>query len=158
EGDFHKLPLKASHVPDFMNPNAPGWQPNCLYLLAPYLQASQSVPSSQIYVCSEAKKPGDSSDATAVSATSYLPNGTVMELSVARLPNPSQLIFIQETTRLVSYSALRPLRGVDFGVCPGEYSNWHHHFGPGIDYYSMNHARGGNFVLTDGHAEYRKAS
>jgi prepilin-type N-terminal cleavage/methylation domain-containing protein/prepilin-type processing-associated H-X9-DG protein len=158
EGDYQRLPPKASQVPDFMNPLAPGWQYNCLYALSFYLQSSQKNPSSQVYACADAKKPGDDSDATAISATSYLPNSVQMELSLARVPNPSLVIFIQETIRLVSYTALRPARGADFGVCLGEYTYWHVYRSPGVDWYSQVHSRGGNFVLTDGHAEYRKAS
>ena len=160
EGDGQRLPPKASQVEDFMNPQAPGWQNNCLYALSFYLQGSQKTPSSRVYACPDAKKPGDGSDATALSATSYLPNAVQMELSLARVPNPSQVIFIQETIRLVSYTALRPARGVDFGTCPGEYTFWHVYRSPGVDWYSMVHAqgRGGNFVLTDGHAEHRKAA
>ena len=158
EGDYQKLPPKASQVPDFMNPKGPGWQPNCLYALSPYLQSSQKSASSQVYVCSDAKKPNDSSDATATSATSYLPNATLMEISQALVLKPSETIFIQETIRLVSYSALRPSVGADFGVCIGEYTYWHVNLSPGVDWYSMVHSKGGNFVLTDGHAEYRKAS
>src|SRR5688572_31331423 len=38
EGDFQKLPPKASQVFDFMNPKAAGWRPNCLYVISRYLQ------------------------------------------------------------------------------------------------------------------------
>ena len=156
EGDYQKLPPKASQVPDFMNPRAPGWENNCLYALSPYLQGSQKNPSSQVYACPDAKKPGDSSDATTISTTSYLPNATLMEITQAQVPNASQIIFIQETIRLVSYTALRPAVGADFGVCPGQYTYWHVERSPGVDWYSMVHSKGGNFVLADGHAEFRQ--
>jgi prepilin-type processing-associated H-X9-DG protein len=158
ETDHRKLPPKASHVPDFMNPSAGGWQNNCLYAIAPYLQSSQKSPSSKIYACPSAKKPGDGSDATTLSATSYLPNAVVMELSLAQVAKPSDVISIQETIRLVSYTALRPGLGEDFGLCPGQYTYWHVNLQPGLDWYSTIHSLGGNFVLADGHAEYRKAS
>jgi prepilin-type N-terminal cleavage/methylation domain-containing protein/prepilin-type processing-associated H-X9-DG protein len=158
EGDYQRFPPKASQVPDFMDPKAPGWQNNCLYALSPYLQGSQKSPSSKVYACAEAKKPGDGSDATALSATSYLPNAVLMELSLAQVPNPSDIIFIQETIRLVSYTALRPAVGADFGFCPGEYTYWHVNMSPGVDWYSTVHSAGGNFVLADGHAEFRKAA
>jgi prepilin-type N-terminal cleavage/methylation domain-containing protein/prepilin-type processing-associated H-X9-DG protein len=158
EGDYQKFPPKASQVPDFMNPQGPGWENNCLYALSPYLQGSQKNPSSQVYACPDAKKPGDSSDATALSATSYLPNATLMQLGQAQVLNPSLVIFIQETIRLVSYTALRPAVGTDFGVCPGQYTYWHVELSPGVDWYSMVHSKGGNFVLADGHAEFRKAN
>lgn len=158
EGDYRKFPPKASQVPDFMNPASGFWQNNCLYAIAPYLQSSQKVPSSKIYVCPRAKKPNDGSDATALSATSYLPNAVVMELSFAQIPRPSEIIFNQETIRLVSYTALRPAVGADFGLCPGQFTYWHVNLRPGLDWYSMVHSQGGNFAFTDGHAEFRKAA
>ena len=158
EGDFLRFPPKASQVPDFMDPRAPGWRNNCLYALAPYLQGSQKSPSSKVYACAEAKKPGDGSDATALSATSYLPNAVVMELNLVQVPNPSEIIFIQETIRLVSYTALRPAVAADFGFCAGEYTYWHVNMEPGVDWYSTVHSSGGNFMLADAHAEYRKAA
>jgi len=60
-----------------------------------------------------------------MSSTSYLPNAVAMELSQARMPRSSEVILIQETIRLVSYTALRPAVGADFGICPGEYTWWH---------------------------------
>ena len=100
---------------------------------------------------------GDGSDATAMSATGYLPNAVPMELSLSVIPNPSEVIVIQETIRLVSYTALRPAVAADFGSCPGEYTYWHVKLKPGTDWYSDIHAKGGNFVFTDGHAQYKKA-
>ena len=164
EGDYQKLPPKASQVPDFMNPQAPGWRPNCLQAISAYLQSQQQGFSSKIYSCSSAKKPGDASDATAMSSTSYLPNGVAMELSQAQIPKPTDVILIQETIRLVSYTALRPAVGADFGICPGEYTWWHDNLTPtagvplGTELYSFLHSKGGNFVLADGHAEHRKAA
>lgn len=55
EADHRKLPPKASQVPDFMNPKAAGWQNNCLYAIAPYLQGPQTNRSSKIYCCPNAK-------------------------------------------------------------------------------------------------------
>lgn len=158
EGDHRKLPPKASQVPDFMNPSAGGWQNNCLYAISPYLQSSQKSPSSKIYTCPSAVKPGDGSDATALSSTSYLPNAVMMELSLGHVARPSEVIFIQETIRRVSYTALRPAVGEDFGLCPKQYTYWHVNLKPGVDWYSMVHAQGGNLLLTDGHAEFRKAA
>jgi len=157
ESDHRRLPPKASQVPDFMNPRAAGWRNNCLYAIAPYLQGGQTNRSSKVYVCPNAKKPGDGSDATAISATGYLPNAVPMELSLAAIPNPSEVIIIQETIRLVSFTALRPAVAADFGSCNGEYTYWHVKLRPGVNWYSDIHSRGGNLVFVDGHAQYRKA-
>jgi hypothetical protein len=93
-----------------------------------------------------------------LSATGYLPNAIVMERTMDVVPNPSDVIFCQETIRLVSFTALRPAVGNDFGVCSGQYTYWHVNLKPGLDWYASLHNRGGNHLLTDGHAEYRKAS
>jgi prepilin-type N-terminal cleavage/methylation domain-containing protein/prepilin-type processing-associated H-X9-DG protein len=164
EGDYQKLPPKASQVGDFMNPQAPGWRPNCLNAISTCLQSQNRGFSSMIYSCPGAKKPGDGSDATAMSSTSYLPNAVAMELSQARIPKPSEVILIQETIRLVSYTALRPAVASEWGGPPGEYTVWHDNITPtaglppGTENYSFLHSKGGNFVLADGHAEYRKAA
>ena len=157
EGDHKRLPPKASQVPDFMNPKAPGWQNNCLYAIAPYLQGTAQGRSSKTYACPSAKKPGDGSDATTNSATGYLPNAVFMERTLDSVPNPSGLIFCQETIRLVSFTALRPAYGADFGLCSGQYTLWHVNLKPGLDWYSSLHNQGGNHLFVDGHAEYRKA-
>ncbi|MFM7214524.1 MAG: type II secretion system protein [Verrucomicrobiota bacterium] len=157
ESDHKRLPPKASQVPDFMNPKAPGWQNNCLYAIAPYLQGTAQGRSSKVYACPSAKKPGDGSDATTNSATGYLPNAVFMERTLDSVPDPSGLIFCQETTRLVSFTALRPAYGADFGLCPGQYTFWHVILKPGVDWYASLHNQGGNHLFVDGHAEYRKA-
>jgi len=159
ETDFQKMPPKLSQIPDFMNPRAGGWRPNCLYLIAPYLQGvSSNTPSSKVYSCPSAKKPGDGSDATALSSTSYLPNAVVMEKPLTVVTEPSAVAVNQETIRLVSYTALRPAWGPDFGACPGQYTYWHVNLRPGLDWYSDIHSRGGNLTFADGHAEFRKAA
>ena len=158
EVDHRKLPPTASNVPHFMEPNGSGWKNNCLYALSTYLQGSQASPSSKIYACPSAKKPSDDTAADATSATSYMPNAVVMELSLSQVSKPSEVVFIQESIRLVHVSALRPLVGDDFGLCSGQYTYWHNSIRPGQDWYSMVHSMGGNFVFTDGHADFRKAA
>ncbi len=159
ELDHKRMPPRASQVPDFMNRLGAGWKNNCLYAIAPYLQGSENQPSSEVYVCPDAKKPGDASDATALSATGYLPNAVLMERSSTHFQNPSETIIIQETVRLVSYTALRPAVASDFGLCTREHFTFWHVINPekGFDDYSTVHQRGGNFAFADGHAEYRKA-
>ena len=161
EGDYQRLPPTASQVPDFMNPAA---VPNCLRAIAPYLQGQAQTFSCKVYSCPDAKKPGDTSDATATSATSYLPNSVVMDKSLEVIPKPSEIIIIQETIRLVSVTALRPAVASTFGGPAGQYTHWHDNItatvglAPGTQNYSYHHTQGGNLVLTDGHAEYRKAA
>ena len=159
ENDFRRMPPKASQVGDFMNPKSAGWLPNCLYAIAPYLQSVRSnTPSSKVYSCPTAKKPGDGSDATILSSTSYLPNAVVMEKNSSAFLEPSELVVNQETIRLVSFTALRPAWGADLGQCSGQYTYWHVNIKKGVDWYSDIHNRGGNLTFADGHAEYRKAA
>ena len=161
EGDYMKLPPASLVVPDFMNPAA---VPNCLRAIAPYLQGQAQTFSSKVYSCPDARKPGDASDATASSATSYLPNAVVMNKSLESVPKPSEIIIIQKTIRLVSHTALRPAVATPFGGPAGEYVHWHDNqtptvgLPPGTQNYSYHHTQGGNLVFTDGHAEYRKAA
>ena len=158
ETDNGKYPPKASQIPDFMNKRNSYWRNNCLFAIARYLQ-NQNRPSTEVYACPDSKKPGDASDATETSATSYLPNGVVMDLSMDRVTDPAGVAMIQETVRLVSYTALRPSYGASFGGCgKGLYTYWHATRSPGIDWYASVHFKGGNLVMSDGHVEYRKAT
>ena len=76
-----------------------------------------------------------------------------------RVRSPSEVAIIQETVRLVSYTALRPSYGPSFGGCgKGMYTYWHHTRSPTSDWYASVHFKGGNLVLSDGHVEYRKAT
>jgi prepilin-type N-terminal cleavage/methylation domain-containing protein/prepilin-type processing-associated H-X9-DG protein len=159
EGDFQKLPPKASQVLDFMNPKAAGWRNNCLYAISPYLQGEQRK-SSQVYSCPTAKK-ADVPEIrpTEISAASYFPNAVVMEMSLGHIPNPAEIIFIQECVWLISYTALRPAVAADFGLgSAGQFSYWHDGATAKLELYSNVHSAGGNLTFIDGHAEYRKAA
>lgn len=157
--DFRKLPPKASQVFDFMNPRSAGWRNNCLYAISSYVQGDAKK-SSQVYTCPSAQKativeirPTD------ISAASYLPNAVVMELSPDQIPNPSEIVFMQESLWLVSYTALRPAVAVDFGLGgAGLYSYWHDNRSTGKELYSALHNQGANLTFLDGHAEYRKSA
>jgi prepilin-type N-terminal cleavage/methylation domain-containing protein/prepilin-type processing-associated H-X9-DG protein len=159
EGDFGKTTPKASQVADFMNPQAAGWRNNCFYALGPYLQGDVTK-SSQVYICPSSKLDEIVSiRPTKVSGASYLPNAVPMELSSAQIPNPSDLVFMQECNWSVSYTALRPGVASDFGMgSPTEYSWWHDSISTGHERYSTLHTAGANLSFVDGHAEYRKAA
>ena len=159
EGDFQKLPPSASQVLDFMNPKAVGWQNNCLYAISPYLQGDLRK-STRVYVCPSAKKADVKEiQPTEISAASYFPNAVPMERPLSAIPNPSETIFIQECIWLISFTALRPAVASDFGLGTArDYTYWHDRLTTGKELYSVVHNGGGNFVMTDGHAEFRKAS
>ncbi|MEO7300474.1 MAG: type II secretion system protein [Verrucomicrobiota bacterium] len=157
EMDNQKLPPQASQVPDFMNPLAPN---NALRGIAQYLQGNQKN-STKVYICpSSVLGTGNlvPNNPTALSATSYEPNAVVMEKKLSGIRNPSELIFIQESSVLISYCALRPATGPEFGTPPGTYTYWHDNLSIGKELYSSNHFQGGDLLFCDGHAEFRKAA
>jgi prepilin-type N-terminal cleavage/methylation domain-containing protein/prepilin-type processing-associated H-X9-DG protein len=159
ENDSLRLPPSASQVADFMNPKATGWKNNALYAIAPYLQGEQRK-SSLVYVCPSSKK-ADVVEIrpTEFSASSYFPNAVVMDRASSTAPNPSETIFIQECIWVISYTALRPGVAADFQLgSPEEFTYWHDSQTTSKELYSTVHNDGGNFVMIDGHAEYRKGS
>jgi len=82
----------------------------------------------------------------------------VMEKSLSAFKSPSQLIFIQECLVKISFCALRPADGAEFGVPPGYYTYWHDNLTVGKELYSSTHfqGQGGNLLFCDGHAEFRQ--
>ncbi|MEO6036701.1 MAG: prepilin-type N-terminal cleavage/methylation domain-containing protein [Verrucomicrobiota bacterium] len=160
EMDSKALPPNASQVYDFMNPAAPGWQNNALYAISQYLQGNQKN-SSRVYMCSTSL-PGTGALAgnnpTALSGTSFMPNAVVMEKKMSSIRNPSQLIFSQESSVQISFCALRPATGPQFGTSPGTFTYWHDNLSVAKELYSTNHFKGGDLLFCDGHAEFRKAA
>ncbi len=160
ETDNKKLPPKASQVFDFMNTAAPGWRNNALYAVAQYLQGNQKG-STRVYMCSSAIPNWGGlvgNNPTALSGTSFMPNAVVMEKNLSAFKSPSQLIFIQECLVQISFCALRPAYGPDFGGPAGTYTYWHDNLTVGKELYSSTHfqGQGGNFLFCDGHAEFRQ--
>ena len=160
ETDNKKLPPKASQVFDFMNTAAPGWRNNALYAVAQYLQGNQKG-STRVYMCSSAIPNWGGlvgNNPTALSGTSFMPNAVVMEKNLSAFKSPSQLIFIQECLVRISFCALRPAYGPDFGGPSGTYTYWHDNLTVGKELYSSTHfqGQGGNFLFCDGHAEFRQ--
>jgi prepilin-type N-terminal cleavage/methylation domain-containing protein/prepilin-type processing-associated H-X9-DG protein len=157
EMDNEKLPPKSPQVNDFMNTKSGGWQNNCLYAITPFLQGKQEG-SSQVYLCPSAVLAVGALavyNPTKLSATSYFPNGVMMERKSSTIPRPSTLIIIQESLNAVSYNALRPGSASEWGGPAGLFTFWHYYTGT-LEQYSSTHEKGGNLVFTDGHVEYRK--
>ena len=96
--------------------------------------------------------------------TTYLGNAVIISNATrtrrtTQVPNPSNLIALQESSARTHLAWLRP-----WFTPPGNYSNWHltrdPNFYPGHPYpywewYGSLHEGGGNFVFMDGHSEYR---
>jgi len=160
ETDNKKLPPKASQIADFMNTASPGWRNNALYAIAQYLQGNQKG-STRVYMCSSAIPNFgglEGNNPTALSGTSFMPNAVVMEKSLSTFKSPSRLIFIQECLVQISFCALRPAYGPDFGgpaeLIPIGMIN----LTVNKELYSSTHfqGQGGNFLFCDGHAEFRQ--
>lgn len=161
ENDHARLPPRASQVFDFMNPKSADWRNNCLYQLGQLIQGKgTNLKSSSVFICPSAKKPEIAAlTPTALSGTSYLPNSAVMELSTTRVPNPSQITTVQESSWLISYTALRPAVAEDFGLGgASDYTYWHDGASASTEIYSILHHNGANHAFLDGHAEYRRAA
>lgn len=151
EGDFKRLPVTQSQVNDFMQ--SP--EPSFFKSLRPYLTTDKlfSCPSAK-----SSKNPGEIP--TPTSRTSYMGNAVVMGRRLEDVPDPSTMVFIQETLWAHNACILRPWKiteGEDNNRT-ADYTWWHDHLSYGFELYSIIHSQGGNLTFTDGHAEYRKAS
>ena len=149
EDDYQRLPVTDSQVADF----AVSPQPSYLKLLRPLLGTQK------VFVCPSAKpskNPGEVP--TTNSHTSYMGNAVAMGRKLMAIPNPSEIVFVQETLWDINVCALRPWKlnpAVDNSK--SDYTWWHDKQTYGFELYSVIHSRGGNLLFTDGHAQYRKA-
>jgi prepilin-type processing-associated H-X9-DG protein len=143
------LPPSPDSAVDFGNPNSLARMPNFLGSLIPYMKSRGILHcASAVYNVPWAptlQKPNELSD------TNYLGNGVVMGRSMAVVPNPADVIYLQEHTWRVSNAHLRPA-SLDKGKT---YTAWHY-VSPVGEGYSNLHREGGNIVFVDGHARYRK--
>ena len=149
EDDFQRLPVTDSQVADFEI----NTQPSYLKLLRPLLQTSK------VFVCPSAKPSKNIGETpTTNSHTSFMGNSVVMGRKTDAVPNPSSLVFLQETLWDINVCALRPWRlTLTVDQSKSDYSYWHDNATYGFELYSVIHTKGGNLLFTDGHSEYRKA-
>ena len=149
EDDYQRLPVTDSQVSDFaVNP-----QPSYLKVLRPLLATDK------VYVCPSAKPSKNAGEVpTTNSHTSYMGNAVAMGRKLTAIPNPSEIVFIQETLWDINVCALRPWK-LDLAMDNSKsgYTWWHDKQTYGFELYSVIHSRGGNLLFTDGHAQYRKA-
>jgi prepilin-type N-terminal cleavage/methylation domain-containing protein len=143
------LPPSLHSTPNFGDPQVYSRVPNFLGSILPYLKNRQILycPSAVYNVpwAPSLQKPTELSD------TNYLGNGVVMGRSLAVIPNPAEIIYLQEHTWRVSHAHLRPA-SLDGGKT---FQAWHY-VSPVGEGYSNLHMAGGNLVIADGHAKYRK--
>ncbi|MSU35840.1 MAG: DUF1559 domain-containing protein [Pedosphaera sp.] len=150
EDDHRRLPVTESQVSDFAISPSPSY----LKLLRPLLATDK------VFACPAAKPSKNSGETpTAKSITSYMGNAVVMGRQLTDIPNPSEIVFIQETLWTINVCALRPWK-----INPlvdnrsSDYIYWHDNLTYGFELYSVIHSVGGNLLFTDGHAEYRRSS
>ncbi len=152
EDDQRRLPVTESQVADFAATSAP---PSYLKLLRPLLQTDK------VFACPAAKPSKNAGETpTTNSITSYMGNAVVMGRKVSDAPNPSDIVFIQETLWTINVCALRPWKvsAPQVDNRSSDYTYWHDNLTYGFELYSVIHSAGGNFLFTDGHAEYRRST
>jgi prepilin-type N-terminal cleavage/methylation domain-containing protein/prepilin-type processing-associated H-X9-DG protein len=148
--DYDETMPLGNVVAGFNEPNAP---PNFLGSLVPYTK------NLGIFVCPSAAPassvglPAKQYDPTPLSNTSYMGNGAVMGRALAVVPNPAEIVYLQENNLKWNYAWMRP-QLVD---AKGTYQWWHWDLGneKPKDQYSNLHSNGGNLVFADGHAKYK---
>jgi prepilin-type N-terminal cleavage/methylation domain-containing protein/prepilin-type processing-associated H-X9-DG protein len=147
------LPLGA-HVKGF---NEAGTRPNFLGALVPYTK------SLGIFACPSAQNASSVGynakeyDPTPQSSTNLMGNGVVSGRPLAVIPNPAEIIFVQENNYKWNWAWVQPnLTDPRKGV----YQNWHWNLGirRGVQEHSNLHFGGGNLAFADGHAQYRQVN
>lgn len=169
QNEYEKTPPKTHAVYDYATPAAPD---NVLKLLRPFVYAKDPEDATPVYACPALKpNPNPAYAPTRVSSTGYLVNSVVMGRAVAAIPNPGRIIAIQEGWSLSNHLWVQPepnnrsIAALE-GREPTQYQEWHM-FASQSDHSSWFtkerreqtanvHNKGGNFIFSDGHAEYRK--
>jgi prepilin-type N-terminal cleavage/methylation domain-containing protein/prepilin-type processing-associated H-X9-DG protein len=122
----------------------------------------------QTYFCpSIADRTFPNNAPTLLSDTSYMPNGAVCGRQLASIPQPTQVVFLQEldyhanTCWQSPFSNTAPANYV-FNAAPSAtttvYTRWHQYGreSANVEDFCGNHNQGGNLCFVDGHIEYRK--
>jgi prepilin-type N-terminal cleavage/methylation domain-containing protein/prepilin-type processing-associated H-X9-DG protein len=128
--------------------------PNYLGSLTPYTK------NSAIYTCPSTRllsSLGYSAkdwDPTPISSASLLGNGVVLGRPLAVVPNPADIIYVQENGFKTNAAQVRPVLS---NPKKGTYQYWHWDQGNDRprEAYSNVHSEGGNLVFADGHAKYQ---
>ncbi len=143
---------------DFNNPSAPD---NPLKLLTPYLTKGYNGQSQVgVYKCPSAKlHPSPVFAPTTASSTAIIFSGLVLERGLKGIKNPSRVVVMQEHYVLFPQLWFQPEGSGD------TWSQWHTWTAstqdewsgpPGREHYNNLHEQGGNLIMCDGHAEYKK--
>jgi prepilin-type N-terminal cleavage/methylation domain-containing protein/prepilin-type processing-associated H-X9-DG protein len=167
--EYEKTPPKTQAVYDYASPAAPD---NVLKLLRPFIYAKDPEDTTPVYACPALRpNPNPAYAPSRVSSTGYLVNSVVMGRRIAAIPNPGRIIAIQEGWSLSNHLWVQPepnnrSQAALEGRERTSYQEWHM-FASQSDHSSWFtkerreqtanvHNKGGNFIFSDGHAEYRK--
>lgn len=135
---------------DFNNPARVAVRPNFLGVLTPYTK------NKGIYACPSV--PAVTSPANQVptkdSETSYLGNAVVMQRSIAVIPAPADIVYVQELFNKRGMAFLRP----GYNATAKNYFYWHfwRDNTTKAENYTNLHMEGGNVLYCDGHAKHKK--
>ena len=150
--DWEETLPPGNIVPHFNEPNAP---PNFLGSIVPYTR------SLGIFVCPSSVNASavgynaKQNDPTPLSNTNYMGNAVVLGKTLAVVPNPADIVYLQENNLRWHYAWAEPaLTNPKTGV----YQWWH--WEKGIEkkeQFSNLHSNGGNLLFVDGHARYKSA-
>jgi prepilin-type N-terminal cleavage/methylation domain-containing protein/prepilin-type processing-associated H-X9-DG protein len=143
------LPHNRQDVQRFAEPRA---APNFLSAIMPYTTTRA------IFVCPSSVSPSSlgydrSSDCTATSCSNLHGNAVVMGRPLSIIPNPTEIVYLDENRTRSHAAWLRPALMNN----KGQYSYWHLDQGlpQGVEQYCNIHNGGGNLVFVDGHVKYR---
>jgi prepilin-type N-terminal cleavage/methylation domain-containing protein/prepilin-type processing-associated H-X9-DG protein len=136
------LPPANDAVTDFNSSKAPA---NFLGALIPYLKNKAVLNCPSVAPAAGRYASGKSN---AENSTNYMGNGVIMGRPLAAVPEPANIVYLQELGHLMNIAWLRP-------VCnaKGQCAAWCYHDGA-RHWYNNVHSGGGNLVFADGHARY----
>jgi len=141
-------PPRNDNNANFNDPAVVAVRPNFLGVLTPYTK------NKDIYFCPSVPPIEGVQAPNANNDTSYLGNAVVMGRSIADIPNPAEIVYLQELFNRRSYAYLRPYYD------PNGQNFYYWHFPRGdaanSENYTFIHMEGGTVLFNDGHAKHRK--
>ena len=150
-----RTPPSTAQVDNFATTTTP----NYLGVLQPTVGTN-----SKVFSCSAAADSDPTLAAlylpNATNSTSYLGNAVVMGKRSSQIPQPTEIVFLQEGAFRSQRAWQRP--SLQAGN-PPTYINWHYTRTPvspqgQVEQYSSLHNNGGNLIFMDGHAQYYRGT